>query len=236
MLRFSIIYHIWESGKLIMQEVREKDDLIYHYITPVNLTMVLINVVVFFVLEVLGDTTDGFFMYHHGAMYPYAVTTGHEWYRLLTSAYLHFGISHLVNNMVMLICLGSYLERALGKIKYLIFYLVTAVGSSLISMAHMIFTDDIVVSAGASGVIFGVIGALLYLVIRNKGHFEDLTMIRFLIMLVLSLYYGFSSTGVDNAAHVGGLLTGFVLAILLYRKDKHYQYIKGTGWTREDSE
>lgn len=219
-----------------MQEVREKDDLIYHYITPVNLTMVLINVVVFFVLEVLGDTTDGFFMYHHGAMYPYAVTTGHEWYRLLTSAYLHFGISHLVNNMVMLICLGSYLERALGKIKYLIFYLVTAVGSSLISMAHMIFTDDIVVSAGASGVIFGVIGALLYLVIRNKGHFEDLTMIRFLIMLVLSLYYGFSSTGVDNAAHVGGLLTGFVLAILLYRKDKHYQYIKGTGWTREDSE
>lgn len=219
-----------------MQEAREKDDLIYHYITPVNLTMVLINVVVFFVLEVLGDTTDGFFMYNHGAMYPYAVTSGHEWYRLLTSAYLHFGISHLVNNMVMLICLGSYLERALGKIKYLIFYLATAVGSSLISMAHMLYTDDIVVSAGASGVIFGVIGALLYLVIRNKGHFEDLTMIRFLIMLVLSLYYGFSSTGVDNAAHVGGLITGFVLAILLYRKDKHYQYIKGAGWTQEDRE
>lgn len=219
-----------------MQEVRENDDLIYHYITPVNLTMVLINIVVFLILEVLGDTTDGFFMYNHGAMYPYAVTSGHEWYRLLTSAYLHFGISHLVNNMVMLICLGSYLERALGKIKYLIFYLATAVGSSLISMTHMLYTDDIVVSAGASGVIFGVIGALLYLVIRNKGHFEDLTMIRFLIMLVLSLYYGFSSTGVDNAAHVGGLITGFVLAVLLYRKDKHYQYVKGTGWTQEDSE
>lgn len=219
-----------------MQTERKKDDLIYHYITPVNLIMVAINVIVFFVLDIMGDTTDGYFMFQHGAMYPYAVTEGQEYYRLLTSAFLHFGISHLVNNMIMLVCLGSYLERALGKIKYLIFYLLTAVGSSLISMAHTLYTDDPVISAGASGVIFGVIGALLYLVIRNKGHFEDLTMVRFLIMLVLSLYYGFTSTGVDNAAHVGGLLVGFFLAVLLYRKDRHYQYFRSSDCEEEEQE
>ncbi|MEI3340163.1 MAG: rhomboid family intramembrane serine protease [Eubacterium sp.] len=193
------------------------------YITPVNITLVVINIIVFFVLDVCGDTTDGIYMFEHGAMYPYAVWPEHEWYRLLTSAFLHFGISHLVNNMIMLVCLGSYLERALGSVKYAIFYVISAVGSSLVSMMHMLKTDDIAVSGGASGVIFAVIGALLYLVIRNKGHFEDLTMLRFLIMMGLSLYYGFTTTGVDNAAHLGGLCIGFVLGIIFYRKEKHYR-------------
>lgn len=193
------------------------------YITPVNITLVVINIIVFFVLDVCGDTTDGIYMFEHGAMYPYSVLLDHEWYRLLTSAFLHFGISHLVNNMIMLVCLGSYLERALGSVKYAIFYVISAVGSSLVSMMHMLKTDDIAVSGGASGVIFAVIGALLYLVIRNKGHFEDLTMLRFLIMMGLSLYYGFSTTGVDNAAHLGGLCIGFVLGIIFYRKEKHYR-------------
>lgn len=193
------------------------------YITPVNITLVVINIIVFFVLDVCGNTEDGIYMFEHGAMYPYSVLLDHEWYRLLTSAFLHFGISHLVNNMIMLVCLGSYLERALGSVKYAIFYVISAVGSSLVSMMHMLKTDDIAVSGGASGVIFAVIGALLYLVIRNKGHFEDLTMLRFLIMMGLSLYYGFTTTGVDNAAHLGGLCIGFVLGIIFYRKEKHYR-------------
>ena len=193
------------------------------YITPVNITLVVINIIVFFVLDVCGNTEDGIYMFEHGAMYPYSVLLDHEWYRLFTSAFLHFGISHLVNNMIMLVCLGSYLERALGSVKYAIFYVISAVGISLVSMMHMLKTDDIAVSGGASGVIFAVIGALLYLVIRNKGHFEDLTMLRFLIMMGLSLYYGFTTTGVDNAAHLGGLCIGFVLGIIFYRKEKHYR-------------
>lgn len=196
-------------------------DLTYQYITPVNTTLAAVNIIVFFILDLMGDTTNGNFMFEHGAMYPFAVLFEGQWYRLLTSAFLHFGFPHLVNNMVMLICLGSYLERALGKIKYVILYLVTAVGSSFISMVHMLQTGDIGVSAGASGAIFGIIGALLYLVIRNKGHFENLTMVRFLLMMGLSLYYGFTTVGVDNAAHVGGLVIGFVMGILLYRKEKH---------------
>lgn len=198
----------------------------YRYITPFNTVMAAVNAVVFVVLSLLGDTLDGAFMYAHGAMFPYAVLLDHEWYRLLTSAFVHFGFQHLINNLVMLICLGSYLERALGTVKYVIFYLAAAVGSSLISMMYMLHTGDIAVSGGASGVIFGVIGGLLYLVLRNKGRFEDLTMKRFLLMMALSLYYGFSTTGVDNAAHVGGLICGFLLGILLYRKEHHVRRIR----------
>ena len=67
---------------------------------------------------------------------------------------------------------------------------------------------------------FGMIGALLYMVIRNKGRFQNLTIRRFMIMILLSLYFGFVTAGVDNAAHVGGLCAGFLLGILLYRKEK----------------
>ena len=188
----------------------------HRYITPVNITLVAINAAVYVILEILGDTTDAYFMYLHGAMYPPAVLQMGEWYRLLTSAFLHFGLSHLLNNMVLLVCLGSYLERAYGKIRYLILYVACALGSSAVSLWHMVYTNDIAVSGGASGVVFGTIGALLFLILKNRGRFEDLTMRRFLLMIVLCLYYGFSTAGVDNAAHVGGLICGFVCAVVFW--------------------
>lgn len=200
-----------------------KRNLTNSYITPVNTALAVLNVIIFFALDFMGDTENAVFMLEHGAMYPYAVLLGGQWYRLLTSAFLHFGFQHLVNNMIMLVCLGSYLERALGTVKYIIFYFAAAVGSSLASLGLMLYTGNVAVSAGASGAIFGIIGALLYMIIRNRGRFADLTMGRFLLMIGLSLYYGFSSTGVDNAAHVGGLAIGFLLGIILYRKDRHYR-------------
>lgn len=190
-----------------------KKEVSSRYLTPLNLILVLLNIGVYLVLEIMGDTLDAEFMFAHGAMYPPAVLMRGEWYRLLTSAFLHFGMPHLINNMVLLICLGSYLERAFGKVRYLLLYLGSAVGSSLISLVHMMKTGDLAVSAGASGAVFGNIGALLFLVLLYRGKFEDLTLKRFLLMMALSLYYGFSTAGVDNAAHVGGLLVGFVLAI-----------------------
>ena len=82
------------------------------------------------------------------------------------------------------------------------------------------------ISAGASGAIFGVIGALLYVAIRNKGRIGDISGRGILFMIALSLYYGFSSGGVDNMAHIGGLAAGFVLSVLLYRKkDRKYRSV-----------
>ena len=80
--------------------------------------------------------------------------------------------------------------------------------------------NEYVVSAGASGGIFAVIGGLLYVVIRNKGHIENFTSRQLLILAFLSLYHGVTSAGVNNTAHFGGLALGFLLGILLYHKKK----------------
>ena len=196
------------------------------YLTPVNIVMVLINVVSYFVLEAIGDTTDALFMSAHGAMYPVAVLAGGQHYRLITSAFIHFGLPHLINNMILMICLGSYVERALGKIRYLILYLACAVGSSMASMFHMIYSGDWAVSGGASGVVFGIIGALLFLVVKNRGRFADLSWKRFLIMMLLALYFGFATAGVDNAAHVGGLIIGFVMGAIFFLLEKIFSFLR----------
>ena len=79
-------------------------------------------------------------------------------------------------------------------------------------------TGEYAVSAGASGAVFGIIGALLYVVIRNKGQIGTISGRGLVFMVILSLYYGFTSSGVDNLAHIGGLIAGFVLGVLLYWK------------------
>ena len=84
----------------------------------VTIALVTVNVITYLVLEWLGDTTNGFFMAEHGAMYPDFIRINHEWWRIITAGFLHFGAVHLVNNMVILYCMGSRLERVTGHLKY----------------------------------------------------------------------------------------------------------------------
>ena len=101
-------------------------------------------------------------------------------------------------------------------------------GGNILSAWWDIQTGEYAVSAGASGAIFGLIGALLYVAIRNRGRIGDISGKGIIFMIILSLYYGFTSTGVDNMAHIGGVLSGFLLSILLYwkrnRKSRAYSY------------
>lgn len=186
----------------------------------VNGTLIILNILNFLYLELAGSTEDAYFMLEHGAMYGPFVLRGHEYYRLLTSVFMHFGINHIVNNMLVLFVLGDNLERALGKVKYLIFYLICGVGANVVSMLLEMPFEDWSVGAGASGAIFGVVGGLIYVVAVNRGRLEDLSTRQLVIMAAFSLYLGFTSTGVDNAAHVGGLIIGIILAALFYRKPR----------------
>lgn len=86
----------------------------------------------------------------------------------------------------------------------------------MVSLLLELKTQEFSVSAGASGAVFAVMGAMIYIVIRNKGWLGDLSMRQILVMAAFSLYFGFTSSGVDNAAHIGGLLAGFVLAVLFW--------------------
>ena len=182
--------------------------------------LIVINVLVFFLLSLRGDTESGYFMLQYGAMYEPLVTEGHEYYRLITSLFLHFGIQHLLNNMVMLGALGYQLENEIGRIKFLLIYFISGIGGNLCSLYWNVSHGEQVISAGASGAIFGLMGALLYIVAVNRGRLGRLSGRGMLIMVALSLYFGLTSSGVDNSAHIGGLIGGILITVLLYRRKK----------------
>ena len=92
------------------------------------------KVAVFLILSAMGDTEDAVFMMNHGGMYEPLIVQEHEYYRLFTSMFLHFGISHLANNMLVLFVLGQRLEPAVGGVRYLLIYLLSGFGGNVISL------------------------------------------------------------------------------------------------------
>lgn len=182
--------------------------------------LIAVNVIVFFVLAFQGMTEDAEFMMKHGAMYVPDILEQGKYYELFASMFMHFGFEHLMNNMIALAVIGWNLEQEIGKIKFLIIYFVSGLGGNILSAYADIFTQDYSVSAGASGAVFGVIGALLYAAIRNKGRIGDISGRGLMLMIGLSLYCGVTEGGINNMAHIGGLAAGFLMGILLYRKRK----------------
>lgn len=183
---------------------------------PLTVLLIILNILVFLAVEVTGTSQDVLHMLDCGAACTPLIVENGEVYRLFTSMFLHFGISHLANNMLVLFVLGSRLERVAGRVRFLIIYLLGGLSGNIISMLFELRQQEYSVSAGASGAVFAAMGAMIYIVIRNRGWLEDLSMRQILIMAAFSLYFGFTSSGVDNAAHIGGMISGFVLAVVLY--------------------
>lgn len=181
-----------------------------------NLFFVAVNILIFFIMEF---TKEQEWFYLEGACYTPYILEG-EYYRLFTGMFLHFGIQHLGNNMLSLLFLGDFLERMMGTWKYGVVYLVGGLLGNMVSMAVEMQTGDYALSAGASGAVFAVIGALLYVVFRNRDRLGETFGKRMVFIVILMLFEGFTSTGVDNSAHIGGLLSGILLGVLLYRKKK----------------
>lgn len=190
-----------------------------------NWLIIAVNVLIFILVELGGSSEDAEYMIRCGAMLPSEVGNGFWQYRLFTSMFLHFGIDHLINNMLVLAVMGHYLEKQIGKGKYLFLYLGAGIIGNLVSLYMSIYQHSIdVVSAGASGAIFGVVGGILCVILKNHGRIEDLSLRQIVFMILLSIYGGVTSQGVDNAAHIGGLIGGFILAAVLYRTaDKEEQ-------------
>lgn len=187
-------------------------------LTPANTVIFAINIIVFVVMSYFGSTENIDYMLHHGAMFVPAVVDGGQYYRFITCMFLHFGFMHISGNMIVLLFLGDNVERAAGWIKYLIIYFGGGLIGSIGSFLYALVYDRGIVSAGASGAIFALIGALLCIVVKNKGRLEDMTTSRLCIMIGYALYSGFTSENVDMAAHLFGLMGGFLLAMIVYRK------------------
>ena len=183
---------------------------------PVTAGLILLNILVFLIVEFTGSSQNTMHMLDCGAAFTPMIIQGGEYYRLFTCMFLHFGIYHIANNMLVLFVLGQRLEPVVGKIKFILIYLLGGLGGNIFSFIMEMKSADYAVSAGASGAVFAVMGAMLNVVIRNHGRIQDISVRQMMIMAGFSLYFGFTSTGVDNAAHVGGMVCGFILAAVLY--------------------
>jgi rhomboid protease GluP len=174
-------------------------------------------VVVFLVETAAGGSTETDVLVRLGAKVTPLIASGEYW-RLLTSMFLHIGLVHLAFNGYALIVIGTELERLLGWGRFLTIYLLSGLFGSLASYA---LSSSL--SAGASGAIFGVIGALAAFFLRHRqqlGRWGQRRLANIAFLLVINLFFGFTRPGIDNLAHLGGLVSGFFLGWVLV---PHYQ-------------
>ena len=189
------------------------------------MAVIAVNIIVFAVMSIFGNTLDAQYMAEHGAMYPPYVAENGQYWRLFTSMFMHFGLMHILNNMVMLGAVGRIVEIAMGHVRFLIAYIVAGICGGALSYVVMLHDNDYAVSAGASGAIFGMVGALVWIVIVNRGIYEGISRQQVIFMVILMIYYGVSTSGVDNWDHLGGLAGGFIISIVLYRKKRYNKNI-----------
>lgn len=190
----------------------------YRRFYPVVTWLLLAANILFFVyLECGGSTNDGYYMARHGTLIADFVLERREYYRLFTAFFMHFGFSHLFNNMLLLWYLGTRLEKYLGHVRFTVVYLASGLGANVISLLYYMLTDPFVNCAGASGAVFGIVGAMLWILLRHRGRVADLTSRQLVLMIVFTLYNGFADSGINNVAHISGLLAGFLLGMLFYR-------------------
>lgn len=225
-----------------------------------NALLIIINVLVF--IAGIAGRGDYGAMYRAGALYAPLLLKGQGFYRLITSVFLHADVSHLFNNMIVQFAGGGIVEKNIGHIRYGILYILCGIGGNLTSVVADWMTGQYGYSIGASGAVFGVIGALIFLILKEASNLlrpkrngirsqqereyrdqEDLygtdpgedsrpsgngtseahmrsLLIRVGLMTVYLLYSGWSNPLVNQAAHVGGMLTGFVLgAVFMVHRD-----------------
>jgi membrane associated rhomboid family serine protease len=187
--------------------------------TPVTFTLIAANLLMFAVATVLGGgliKTNPEVMIGLGTDYT-PLTFGGQWWRLLSSIFLHFGLLHVAFNMWALYINGIIAERIFGNLRFLFIYLVAGLAGSITSLLW----HPIVNGAGASGAIFGVLGALIaFYVKKERGIPASVIKAQLTIsgiFVIYSLLNAARYQGIDNAAHIGGLVAGFAMGFVLAR-------------------
>ena len=185
--------------------------------TPtVTYAIIGICITLFVMMYLFGNgSTDNLTLLMFGANYDVLVKSG-ELYRLFTSMFLHIGILHLLCNMYCLYEIGKEIESLFGKVKYITIYVISGICGSIMSMAFSHNT----ISAGASGAIFGLLGALLYFGYYYRTYLGTTIRASIIPTIVLNLIIGFMVPGISNAAHIGGLVGGILSAMLVGVPDK----------------
>ncbi len=197
------------------EDAKKAEDIFQKRKPIMTYILIGINTILFVLMYILGNgSDDAITLLKFGASVPNLIREG-EYYRLLTSAFLHIGFLHFLFNNYALYVIGSQLESFFGKTKYLIIYLGSAIFGNLMSL---LFTNSI--SAGASGAIFGLLGALLYFGYHYRVYLGTVVKSQIIPLIIINLGIGFAMSGVNNAAHIGGLIGGCLLAMTVGVKYK----------------
>ena len=187
----------------------------------ITYALIIINVLLYFIPMIFGFHTE---LVNKYCIFAPSIRNG-EYYRLLTGAFIHANILHLGCNCYALYVLGTQVESYFGKIKYIIIYILSAWSASLFSM---IFAKN-TASIGASGAIFGIMGALLCFGYYYRVYLGNVLKSQLIPLIIFNLLLGFALSGIDNFAHIGGLLGGIgaTMALGVDGKSKKYESING---------
>lgn len=189
---------------------------IFSYKQPIVTYIIMaICIILFILMELSGGSTNSQTLLKYGANLDVLVKNG-EYYRLFTCIFLHIGIMHLLCNMYSLYVIGREVENLFGKIKYIIIFILSGIFGSIMSLA---FTHN-TISAGASGAIFGLLGALLYFGMHYRTYLGEAIKRSIIPIIVVNLIIGFFAEGIDLAAHIGGLVGGVLVAMMVGVPDK----------------
>lgn len=190
-----------------------------------TIVIIALNILLFSLMYILGNGSENSnTLVQFGAMEKELVQEG-EFYRLLTSSFLHIGMFHLLCNMYCLYIVGGEIENFYGKWKFLLIYFGSAILGNLLSMS---ITSG--VSAGASGAIFGLFGALIYFGYHYRVYLGSVIRSQIIPLVLLNLGLGFMLPRIDNAAHIGGLVGGILFSAFLGVKYKSTQLEKVNGF------
>ncbi|MDO5393486.1 MAG: rhomboid family intramembrane serine protease [Mycoplasmatota bacterium] len=207
--------HNQEDAKKIEKVFKAKFPMITY-------CLIALNLIVYFVPYLFGES-QGFLLDFcvHGPSIRYG-----QYYRLITGTFIHSGLMHLAFNCYSLYIIGSQLESFLGKAKYTVIYFMSALFGSLLSMTF----NGNTASVGASGAIFGLMGALLYFGYHYRVYLGNVLKSQIIPLILVNLLLGFIVTGVDNAAHIGGLIGGALVTMALGVKNKSSWFEELNGW------
>lgn len=192
--------------------------------TPV-VTNILIGVITLLMILMyfLGNgSTDIKTLYNFGAL-----VKDKNPLRLFTSIFLHIGILHYIMNVWALKLLGDQTEKFYGHIKVLLIFIYSGVIGNLLSL---ILTNSNVISAGASGAIFGLMGAILYFAINQRTYMGEALKKEILPVIIINILLGFMVTGINMYAHIGGLIGGMLISSALGIKYKTSKFEKVNAW------
>lgn len=191
----------------------------------VTVFFVLLNFLFFIAMYIFGNgSEDNATLIRFGANVRDFVLAG-DYYRLITAAFIHIGMIHLLCNMYCLYIVGSQIENFYGKTKYILIYLFSAICGSLLSI---ISSNSI--SAGASGAIFGLFGSLIYFGYHYRVYLGSVIKSQLIPLIILNLSLGLFLEGIDTAAHIGGLVGGFLISTALGVKYKSTTFEKVNGY------